>query len=109
MARWACTSLPLTSPHANALANDLATTAQRSNTLYTIRPLLLGARTLLGAPGLTTRNKKLLGAFGIATRSKDAISLICSRLSSHLVKLSSQVRRVVLLRYCMLFAMVFLL
>ena len=34
--------------------------------------LLLGARTLLGAPGLTTRNKKLLGAPGIATRSKDA-------------------------------------
>ena len=27
---------------------------------------------LLGAPGLTTRNKKLLGAKGIATRSKDA-------------------------------------
>ena len=31
-----------------------------------------GAKTLLGAPGLTTRNKKLLGAPGIATRSKDA-------------------------------------
>ena len=31
---------------------------------------LLGARMLLGAPGLTTRNKKLLGAKGIATRSK---------------------------------------
>ena len=30
---------------------------------------LLGARTPLGAPGLTTRNKKLLGAPGIATRS----------------------------------------
>ena len=29
-------------------------------------------RTLLGAPGLTTRSKKLLGAPGIATRSKDA-------------------------------------
>ena len=27
---------------------------------------------LLGAPGLTTRNKKLLGAPGIAARSKDA-------------------------------------
>ena len=36
--------------------------------------LPLGARTLLGAPGLTTRNKKLLGAKGIATRSKDATS-----------------------------------
>ena len=33
---------------------------------------LLGARMLLGAPGLTTRNKKLLEAPGIATRSKDA-------------------------------------
>ena len=30
--------------------------------------LLLGAKTLLGAPGLTTRSKKLLGAPGIATR-----------------------------------------
>ena len=29
-----------------------------------------GARTLLVAPGLTTRNKKLLGAMGIATRNK---------------------------------------
>ena len=29
---------------------------------------LLVARTLLGAPGLTTRSKKLLGAPGIATR-----------------------------------------
>ena len=33
---------------------------------------LLGARMLLGAPGLTTRSKKPLGAPGIATRSKDA-------------------------------------
>ena len=31
---------------------------------------LLVARTLLGAPGPTTRNKKLLVASGIATRSK---------------------------------------
>ena len=36
---------------------------------------ILGARTLLGAPGLTTRSKKLLGAKGIATRSKDASRL----------------------------------
>ena len=35
------------------------------------------ARTLLGSPGLTTRNKKLLGAPGIATRSKDA-TRVCS-------------------------------
>ena len=35
----------------------------------------LGARTLLGARGLTTRSKKLLGTKGIATRSKDAIRL----------------------------------
>ena len=32
----------------------------------------LGTRTLLGAPGLTTRSKKLLGAKGVATRNKDA-------------------------------------
>ena len=30
------------------------------------------SRTLLGAPGLTTRSKKLLGTKGITTRSKDA-------------------------------------
>ena len=43
------------------------------------RKKVLGARTLLGAPGRTTSNKKLLvgartllGAPGIATRSKDA-------------------------------------
>ena len=30
----------------------------------------VGARTLLVAPGLTTRNKKLLGAMCIATRNK---------------------------------------
>ena len=33
----------------------------------------LGARTLLGAPGLTTRNKKLLGAPGHTTRSKSKV------------------------------------
>ena len=31
---------------------------------------LLGARTLLGAPGIATRSKKLLGAPGRTTRSK---------------------------------------
>ena len=36
--------------------------------------LLLGARRLLGAPGLITRSKKLLGAPGIATRSKDGVT-----------------------------------
>ena len=34
-------------------------------------------RTLLGAPGRTTRSKKLLGAPGIATRSKDATRGSC--------------------------------
>ena len=38
---------------------------------------LLGARTLLGAPGLTPSNKKLLGAPGIATRSNKASSNKC--------------------------------
>ena len=37
---------------------------------------MVGARTLLRAPGLTTRNKKLLGAPGIATRSKKATNCI---------------------------------
>ena len=36
---------------------------------------LVAARTLLGAPGLTTRSKKLLVTKGSATRSKDAIRL----------------------------------
>ena len=35
----------------------------------------MGARTLLGAPGLTTRSKKLLVTKGITTSSKDAIRL----------------------------------
>ena len=34
--------------------------------------MLLVTRTVLGAPGLTTRSKKLLGTKGIVTRSKDA-------------------------------------
>ena len=38
--------------------------------------LLLGARTLLGAPGLNTRSKKLLGAPGIATSNKDSTSML---------------------------------
>ena len=42
----------------------------------------LGARTLLGPPGLTTRSKKLLGAKGIATRSKDATRGVCFFLPS---------------------------
>ena len=37
---------------------------------------------LLGAPGITTRNKKLLGAKGIATRSKDATSDPSSRVGT---------------------------
>ena len=36
------------------------------------RSILLGARTLLGAPGIATSSKKLLGAPGLTTRSKDA-------------------------------------
>ena len=34
----------------------------------------IGTRTLQGAPGLTTRNKKLLVTKGIATSNKDATS-----------------------------------
>ena len=36
------------------------------------KPLLLGARKLLGAPGLT-KSKQILVTKGIASRSKDAI------------------------------------
>ena len=37
--------------------------------------MLLGARTLLGAPGHTIRNKKLLGAPGIATNGSGMLSI----------------------------------
>ena len=40
--------------------------------MFNVKESLLKARTLLGAPGIATRNKKLLGAPGIVTRSKDA-------------------------------------
>ena len=43
---------------------------------------LLGARTLLGAPGIATRSKKLLGAPGRTTRSKKATKGF--RLHAHL-------------------------
>ena len=49
--------------------DDSHTRASTSGSNATRR---LGARTLLGAPGIATRNKKLLGAKGIAIRSKDA-------------------------------------
>ena len=39
--------------------------------LVALLTLLLGARMLLGAPGLTTSNKKLLLTKGIATRCKE--------------------------------------
>ena len=48
------------------------------NEMTPAKMTFVGARTLLGAPGISTRsilttsNKKLLGAKGIATRSKDA-------------------------------------
>ena len=60
---------------------------QGKNAINIINRSLLGARMLLGAPGLTTSNKKLLGAPGSttsnkkllgapgATRSKDALEL----------------------------------
>ena len=57
------------------------------------RPSLLVARTLLGAPGLTTRNKKLPGAPGIATRSKDAISWRPSLFSAFVSLMSRRVSR----------------
>ena len=52
------------------------------------RPLL-GARTLLGAPGLTTRNKKLIVTKGIATSNKNALRLeaIAIRLEAIAIRL----------------------
>ena len=52
--------------------------------LFTSQYGLLGARTLLGAPGIATRNKKLLGAPGRTTRSKTLLGtsanvLVCGR------------------------------
>ena len=50
------------------------TMVQRSKLFFGhVLDFLPGTRTLLGTPGIATRNKKLLGAKGIATRSKDAI------------------------------------
>ena len=43
----------------------------------------IAARTLLGAPGLTTRNEKLLGAKGIATRSKELKNSSTKNSSNH--------------------------
>ena len=43
-----------------------------ARTLLGAPGLILGARTLLGAPGLIQGARTLLGAKGIATRSKDA-------------------------------------
>ena len=50
---------------------------------------ILGARTLLGAPGHTTSNKKLLGTKGIATRSKDATKHITTSFICRLVLASA--------------------
>ena len=60
--------------------------------------MLSGARTLLGAPSLTTGNKKLLRTKGIATRSKDAVRLEaiaignCKRAKEELFAQNSQRR-----------------
>ena len=57
----------------------------------------LGARTLLGAPGLTTRSKKLLEAPGIATRSKKLLGTNSKHLTgvpaAHARKSSKRARR----------------
>ena len=63
---------------------------------------LLGARTLLGAPGLATRNKKLLGAKGIATNgartllgapsARSVATLLCDQLVAHFCDLAEPVR-----------------
>ena len=76
------TKKPSTQLEANAFRNKDATTTNGAPGIATLRsrsdatsleaafhPGLLGARTLLGAPGLTTRSKKLLVTKGIATRS----------------------------------------
>ena len=57
-------------------SNEVVTGWFFSTGLFMDMSIELGARTLLGAPGhttrTTTRSKKLLGAKGIATRSKES-------------------------------------
>ena len=53
---------------------SLARSDHKSSGEPQVGTALLGARTLLGAPGIATSNKKLLGAPGLTTRSKDATS-----------------------------------
>ena len=57
--------------------------------LHDARRPSLGAKTLLGAPGHTTRSKKLLGTKGIATRSKNA-----TRLEAIAIRLPLKVRSI---------------
>ena len=71
---FAFTCLPLCSSQIPKIVKTSAFFSDPPQLAQNLKVLmwLLGARTLLGAPGRTTRNKKLLGAPGIATRSKDA-------------------------------------
>ena len=51
-------------------AKGIAT--NRHKKLLGLLAILLGTRTLLGAKGIATRHKKLLGAPGLSARNKDA-------------------------------------
>ena len=62
-------------PVEHIILKSLFNSIHRSLPRHQLRPLCVNSYTykkLLGAPGLTTRNKKLLGAKGIATRSNNA-------------------------------------
>ena len=61
----------MTKSHLDGGTTEHAELSEIETCSFLFKVLLLGARTLLGAPGLTTRSKKLLGTMGIAARSKE--------------------------------------
>ena len=77
---WAKTPLALLLGTKKLLGAPGLTT--RNKKLLGLLASLLGARTLLGAPGLATRNKKLLGAPGLTTRNKKLLGLLASLLGA---------------------------
>ena len=56
--------------------------ATRNKKLLGAPGIATGNKKLLGAPGIATRNKKLLGAPGIATRNKKLLSFSFAVISS---------------------------
>ena len=69
---------------------DLLSLGQGDKKLLGTRALLLGARTLLVAPGISTRNKKLLGtrALLLVTKGITTSSILATRNTKRIPGLS---------------------